>query len=306
MQYDPRDDEGPQGVRRAEGEQPVPDDPGGHGDQQHALHAEPAEEEGHAQHQQHLGKLAERLRPRDVRKPRRGQVQLREIVVEGQRDAQEQGAEDEQVEGPASQFLQGVQSDHRPERRLPSGGRRRRSAEREAVESHDQAGRARRVERPGRLFRNDLTGEETQDEADEEARGDPADRAEHPDQRILRFPVLDAVKGDGVHQAQGRHVADIEDEQEEDEEQRGIYGQGHEQHDAAGQDMQPAQDPFGREIPVRDQAQEEGGDDRGHRVHRIGPVGEVLHPVGAHVDRDRGIPAPPDEELEEHHEAEGW
>ena len=76
---------------------------------------------------------------------------------------------------------------------------------------------AARVERQRGLLRRSARHERAQHEADEQARHDPPDRAEHADQRELLFLRLDVVERERVGEAERRHVAEIVEQQQQDE-----------------------------------------------------------------------------------------
>ena len=79
-------------------EQHVARRPRRHADQQHPLHAEPAEEPRHHQHEEDLGHLAERHLAGRVAHVELVQERIRERVVELQRDADQERAEHEDRE----------------------------------------------------------------------------------------------------------------------------------------------------------------------------------------------------------------
>jgi hypothetical protein len=139
-------------ARRPGGEERVAQHPRRHADRQHPLHAEPREQEGHGEHEQHLGHLAERLRGRDVRHVGGHEVELRVVVVRRQRDADEQRARHEHVERPAAELPEGVEPEDAARRDGLPRRARRRVREREAVDAEQEARHPGRVERQRRLL----------------------------------------------------------------------------------------------------------------------------------------------------------
>jgi hypothetical protein len=139
-------------------------------------------------------------------------------------------------------------------------------------------------------------------QADEQPGHDPADGAEHPDQRELLFLRLDVMEGQAVGQAQGGHVAQVVEQQQDDEQRRLAAELRHAEHDHPAQQVEHPQHLLGGEVPVGHEAQEERRHDGRDRVDGVGPVGQRFHALLGHVDRDAGVPRAPHEKLEEHHD----
>jgi hypothetical protein len=139
-------------ARRRAREQCVAHHPRRHADDQHPLHAEPPEHERHRQHEEHLRHLSQRLRRRDVLDLRGFEEELGVVVVRGERDADQQRADDEHPERFAAELLHRVESATlRNDTGCPAadGGV---CGSVKAVESEQDARDAREVERPRRLL----------------------------------------------------------------------------------------------------------------------------------------------------------
>jgi hypothetical protein len=269
------------------------------------LHAEAGEHERHGEHEQHLAHLPHGLRGGDVGHPRRAEEELREVVVRGQRDADEQRRGDEHVERPAAELAEGVEAQHAARRHRAAAPRRRRVGQAEAVRAEHEARHARRVERQRRLLGLQVGADEAPEhEADEQPGHDPADRAPHPDARELPLLVGDVVERQRAREPERRHVAEVVQEQQQDERRRVAGGlRRGEEHEPAGQ-VQHAEDLLRGEVPVGHEPDEERRGDGRDRVDRERPVGQRLHAAARHEHGDGRVPGPPDEELEEHHDAE--
>ncbi len=109
VEEDADGDEPEDRVRRGEREQCIAQRPRAHSDHQHALHAEPHEEERHEQHEDDLGHLTERLRRLDLRNAGVPQEDLGEVVVGSERDAQQQRGGDEDIERTVAELRQRVE-----------------------------------------------------------------------------------------------------------------------------------------------------------------------------------------------------
>ena len=96
----------------AVGEQHVARGPRGHADEQHPLHAEPAEEPRHDQHEDDLRHLAERHLAGGVGHADLVQERVREGVVELQRNADQERADHEDGERAVLHQLQRVEAEH--------------------------------------------------------------------------------------------------------------------------------------------------------------------------------------------------
>ena len=207
MQHDADEDEREDGGRRCEREEGVAQDPGAHAHEQHLLDAEPREEQRHEQHEARFGDLAPRLRRRDLRDAGVAQEDLGEVVVGRERDAEQQRRRDEDVEGAVAELRQRVEADDTAQGDALSRARRWRMRQREAVEAEQHTGPGRGVERQRRLFR-DGRHQAAQDEADEQPGDDPADGAEHADERKLFLGVAHVAHGDGVGEGQRGEVSE--------------------------------------------------------------------------------------------------
>ncbi len=194
MEQDAERDHPEHGVRRGAGEQRVAHHPRRHADDEHPLHSQPPEHQRHGEHEQHLRHLPERLRRGDVLHLCRLQEELRVVVVRGERDADEQRADDEHPERLAAELAHGVQSRHAAERYRMPRRRRRRVRQRERVQPEEDARRAGDVQRPrGGLGLHSLQ-HRRQHEADEQPRHDPADRPPHADPWELPLLILDVME----------------------------------------------------------------------------------------------------------------
>ena len=100
-------------IGSAECEQGVAHCPGGHADDEHPFYAEPGKEQRHEEHEANFGHLAESLGAGDGGESGRPEIELREIIVgcEGYADQERAGEEDE--EGSAGQFAQGIDAENR-------------------------------------------------------------------------------------------------------------------------------------------------------------------------------------------------
>ena len=116
--------------------------------------------------------------------------------------------------------------------------------------------------------------------------------------------IGDVVESEGVGQPEGRHVAEVVEQQREDE-YRGVAGELRDKdHHATADEMEGREDFFSRKESIRHQSESERRDDRGERIDGVRPMREIRHAVSGHVDGDGGKPTSPDEELEKHHGAE--
>src|SRR5881296_1424324 len=281
VEQDTDDDEPEDRGGRRDREEGVAQHPGTHAGHQHPLHAEPREEQRHEQHEDDLGHLAQRLRRRDLFDACIAQEDLGKVVVGRQRDAQQEGGGNEDIERAVAELRQSVEADDATQRNplpRPWGGRMR---QRETVEAEQQARPGSGVERQRGLFRH-ACHDAAQHEADEQSGYNPADRAEHPDQRKLLLLRLDVVERQAVGEAERRHIAQVVNQQEHDEQHGRAGGPGHGEHHHAAQQVEHAQHPLSREVAVRHEPQEERRDDGCNRVHRIGPVRQRLHAMMRH------------------------
>ncbi len=139
-------------------------------------------------------------------------------------------------------------------------------------------------------------------QADGEPGGNPADRPEHPDARELLAGIGHLMERQRVGQRQRRHVAQRVAEQ--DRVEAAEVGEGRDpQQQRGAKQVQEREDALGREEPVGDQPDEEGGHHGGQRRGAVRDPAllprepQRLQQVGAH----RHVPGSPDEILQEHH-----
>ncbi len=248
----------------------------------------------HDEHEEHLGHLPHGHLAGGVDDPRLVQECVREVVVEREGDADEQRAEDEDREGAVLHELEGVEAQDVTGPHRASEGLRRGVGQEEGVDAQE---RGRRGGHPQRSSLG-LDGQEPHDPAG----GDPPEGAEDPDGRELLLRANHLVEGDGVHQGEGRDVAQGVDE-EHPEEGRRVGDRRDRVEERGSREVQDAEDLLRREEPVGHHADDERGDDGppGDGAVRLGGLGpgepEALEEVGPHGDP----PGAPDEELEEHH-----
>ena len=119
---------------------------------------------------------------------------MSKIIIRGERDADQQGAGDEDIKGPTPELLERVEADDASRRDHLSTGGRGRMRKCEAERGENEAGDARRVERERGLLGLHATDESTQSEADEQSSDDPADRPPDADLRELLFLIGDVVE----------------------------------------------------------------------------------------------------------------
>ena len=181
----------------------------------------------------------------------------------------------------------------------------RRAGQREAVEAECE-GRDRAHEKgvPERAQRHGGMGVPGKQIADTEARDDPADRAPHPDAGEVSGGLIHLPEGDGVDQRQGRHV---ENHVREHARIEGIEtpsaGERVEQDGAC--DMNDAEQTLGIEIAIRDEPDDERGDDRAPGLRGVGEggLGSARVQIRREVAPQRDEPTAPDEEFQKHHDA---
>ena len=140
--------------------------------------------------------------------------------------------------------------------------------------------------------------------ADENTRDDPADGAEHPDIREAAR-IGEVMKGNGVRQRQGRHVAQgVQNQERIERRKRRLLRNG--PHQSAADQVQPRQQLFASEEAIRHDAHEKGREQRGNCGCTVREadlsIREVqrLTKVRAHGHE----PHAPDEVLERHHQGE--
>ena len=164
------------------------------------LDAEPPQRERQQQHEEEFRHLPERLNERRLRNLDLVEERIRERVVELQRNAEQERADDEDQEVAVAEQLKRVEAERvaHVERRARRFGRRVRQRERVGRHDDRRAGRDlhRQHERVG-----------VKHFADDDARDDPADRSEHADDRKVARRVRDVVERDRVRERQRRHVA---------------------------------------------------------------------------------------------------
>ena len=173
----------------------------------------------------------------------------------------------------------------------------------EAVGAEQQADDSARIQRQRRAIGQRIAGKPAEHKADKKTGGNPTDGAEHPDHRKLPLLVVDVVKRQRVRQSQSRHVAQVVQQQQQNEHARRCRGLRHGEHDQPAQQVQRAEHFLRREKTVGNEPQKERRDDGRDGVDRVRPVREVGHALCRHVVADRDVPRPPDEKLQEHHRA---
>ena len=300
MQHEADDHQPQQGAGVPEREQGIAQRPGEHADQQRPLHAELPQHQRHDQQEQRLGDLAEGLHGRGGLHPDLVEVEVGEVVVERQRDAdQDRGEEEDQV-GAGLQQREGVQPQH-----VAHGDavpRRLRRGVRECEGVDAQQRRADRGHDEGVLERSPGLPAEP---ADEQPCDDPADGAEHADRRELPLRAGQAAEGDRVRQSQRRHEGDHRQQREHEERPEVALSAGEEEHHGAEQ-VQHAEDALRGEPAVGDQAHDEGGEDRAEGLGEEGQgdLAAARAEVRGEVRAERDEPGAPHEELQEHHRRE--
>ncbi len=70
------------------------------------------------------------------------------------------------------------------------------------------------------------------------------------------------------------------------------------------EEVKNGEDLFGRKEPVGNHPEKERRHYRGDGAHRVGPVDDPGQTDRRHVVPDGDVPGAPDEELEEHHQAQ--
>ena len=168
----------------------------------------------------------------------------------------------------------------------------------ERIQAQQQRRARGNVELTGRGFQVQQTGRPQRD--------DEANRAPHPDRRIVAHHILavvfQRVVGNRNRQRDGRHVADHVQQHHPEHRRRVVDQRNRKQHDGAGNLQQAVQllgvDPFvGND--AGDRGHEQRGDAHGRKDRAESGPGPmlVLEPVLA----DRDQPRAPDIELEEVH-----
>src|SRR5438309_1156595 len=293
-------------VRVAESKQHVAAGPGQHAEQQGGLHPEGLQEHRDQQHEHDFRHLPDGLLAGRIGNLNLGEELIGVLVVEGERNADQDGGEEEYEEVALPQENQCIDSEELPEAgALAPLWQGRRAGQREAVEA-ECAGRDRAHEKgvPERASRYGGMGVPGEQIADTEARDDPADRAPHPDAGEVSGGLIHLPEGDGVDQRQGRHV---ENHVREHARIEGIEtpsaGQRVVQDGAC--DMNDAEQTLGIEIAIRDEPDDERGDDRAPGLRGVGEggLGSARVQIRREVAPQRDEPSAPDEEFEKHHDA---
>ena len=294
----------PRDRRRAAGggaEQAVAHDPRQHAEREHPLDAQAREERRHDHHEQHFGPLAEGHVEAGVVGPDQLRELVAEAVVAGERDADEERAHQEHRERRLLQQRQRAEAERLGQRRALAGGRRRRVRQDPAEQRH----RCRAVAGDEEHHRLGVGLQELADEGD---RRDPAERAEHARDRELLLRVGHVAERHRVRQPERRHVAEHVRQQVPLEPRRIVCldrtGDA-DQHDQRADGVHRSEHALRCEVAVGDQAEEQRRDQRRDRPGRVSPADGRHWPLGGVDERaSRLIPAPPDEELEEHHRAQ--
>ena len=206
----------------AQREHGVTDKPRQHADQQHDLHAQTAEQQRNNQHEDDLGHLPEGHGGADVGNSRIRQIRGGVGVIGAERDGDQHRAdgEDEKVAG--FEQRKGIRAEKIAHLHRQAFRRSRRVRQRQAVK-RQQHGAGRRHLKDGNACRH-------AGDADENARHDPADGAEHAHHREGFIHVCQAVKRDVVGQRQRRHVAERVAKQQANQ-QRAVLGNQRPRHE---------------------------------------------------------------------------
>ena len=262
---------------------------------------------GNCEHEEHFGSLSERLLARCVGDSDLSEKLVRVLVVERERNADQDRRNKEHQEVSVAQQRERLRSDclaieARPSPAAPIGGVRgsvklKRPSSTDATEhirkvflSIHQQGQRRRV--PGESV------------ADDQARDDPSDRAPEADAREIPARVSRPPERDRIHESQRRHVQDHVGEQAGIEIVELLRSIQH-VHEHGTDQVNRAQQSLGIDVPVGDQADEEGRDNRAPRLRGVSARAlcprraEARCEVAAHRDE----PAAPDKEFQEHHHA---
>ena len=272
--------------------------PGEHADQHDDLDPEPHQEHREQDHEDDLAHLPEGLDERRLRRTDLVQEGIRERVVELQWDAEQERAQREDQEIAMPEQLQRVESERITHAERTPGGLRRCGRQREGKQTE----RDRRARRD--LHRQCLRVR-LQHLPHHHPRDDPADGAEHADERELPGRILDVVERDRVRQRQRGHVADRIDDQQGIERGERLLRR-HEPEHRASRQMQDGKELLGREESVGDHADEERRDqcrDRRRAVREADLLSRELERL-SEIRPHRDEPHPPDEVLEEHHHRE--
>ena len=256
---------------------------------------EAPERQRQQQHESDLRHLSERLDERRLGRADLVQKGVGERVVELERNAEQERADDEDEEGAVAQQLERIEAQRVActERRARRLGRRVRQRQRVQPEQHgpDRRHPHRQDQRIG-----------VQDPANHDAGHDPADGAEHADDGELPARIAHVVERDRVGQRECRHVAERVGDQRGIERGEGGLRRG-EPEEPAPTRCEDCHEAFAREEAIGHHAEEEWRDQRGDRGGAIGQADlrarEMQRPgqVGAHRDE----PCAPDEVLQEHH-----
>ena len=194
--------------------------------------------------------------------------------------------------------MQRVETEGVAERKRRACRPRRRVREEQRVHTHHQRSGGGDLHRRGQRVR-------VKHLADEHSRGDPADGAEHANDREVARRIDDMMERHRVGERQRRHVAErVREEQRIEGAPVGL--RRHQPHEPGAGEVQKGEQFFGREKAIGHDAEEERRHERGDgcctvRQPDLG-TGELqrLTQVRPH----RHEPGAPDEVLEEHHGAE--
>jgi hypothetical protein len=167
-------------------EERVAQRPRGHADQQDAFDAEADEEQRQEQHEAELRHLPEAHFARGLAESDLIQEEVREGVVELQRDAEQKRSDDERRERPVAYEPERVEPQHVAyPQRLPRGMRWR-VRQHQRVEPEQDRGSSRDLEWYDR--RLDMQS------ANQQSGHDPADRAQRPNRRELPRRLLHVIE----------------------------------------------------------------------------------------------------------------
>ena len=189
--------------------------PGEHADQQRELHAEALQKHGHEQHEQHFGDLAQRLLAGRILDANLRQELVRVLVVERERDADQDRRGEEHEEVLVAKQRESVEPQCFADSAGTAGDALRGCArQREAVDAKHQRGRRGHhegVSEQARLHpRRRIPAERI---ADRKARDDPAQGAPHANVAEARGRIGHLPERDRVHERERRHVQDHVEQQ---------------------------------------------------------------------------------------------
>ena len=283
-------------ARVANGKQCVANCPANQTDDDDIANAEVAEDGWHQQHHHHFGPLRQGHDARGVFHLDLIQVCVGEGVVEGERDAGENGSHSEEEVGLVLHDDERVEPQNGPDADRRTLTLRRHVGQHRQTDDHHHDGRCGGG--PELVYRRLplLIANQKVDE-------NPAERAHEPNQREFLARVLYQLEAYGIGECHGREVAEAEG-QHDGVDFRERCGLRHQEHKDGAEAVEHRHHSFRGEKPIRHQANEERRDHGrdGHRPENSSGLSAGEMKRRRHVGADRDVPGTPHDVVDEHHD----